>query len=495
MLTEDPLVSGSKAPHEISLLVRHAYVLTMDDEERVIEDGAIAVDGSRIVAVGTDTDVSAEVRASKVIDARGAPVHPGLVESHLHASYHIYRGALADDIPEGAIFSEFMDQFMNGVDEDEEYHGSLLAIIEMVRNGTTCFLEAGSAHAPDAVARAARLVGMRAVLGDPFICDQPDAFAMGNVSSDAPAQKSRLSRTPRNIQEATERLGHQIERNADPDALITGHVAVRGLGTASEELLLIAKRLADDSGTVLNMHHAYSPADTEAARRAYQADPLVHLAKLGVLGPNVTLGHANQLTEAERDVVIESGANIAWGPSAAAMWGLPGSFTGRHAEIWRGGGNIALGSDSGNWSNDFDVFRQAKAAILGTRQASGDRLSITAEDVLTMATRGGARAAGLSDRIGSIEVGKRADLVIHTLDRPELVPYTDMVRNLIYASGSKSVHSVVIDGRVVLEEGRFGHFDEPALLRGIADKSRAMMARLGISSRPNGRRVRGRSAI
>ena len=140
----------------------------------------------------------------------------------------------------------------------------------MVRNGTTCFLEAGTVLEPDAAASAAELVGIRALLGDAFIWDQPTGLAQGKeTADDGPMRvKGRIRRSPSDIEEAMARLGGQLRRNEDHDALVRGHVAVIGLGTASDRLLLEAKRVADVAGTVVNMHHAYSPADTSADRVA-----------------------------------------------------------------------------------------------------------------------------------------------------------------------------------------------------------------------------------
>jgi 5-methylthioadenosine/S-adenosylhomocysteine deaminase len=161
------------------------------------------------------------------------------------------------------------------------------------------------------------------------------------------------------------------------------------------------------------------------------------------------------------------------------MWGHGGCFDGRHAQLWRRGANIALGSDSANWSNDFDLWRQASLAVLTTREAHGDRSYLIAEEGLYMATRGGARAVGMEDRIGSLEPGKRADIVIHTLDRPEMIPVTNMIRNLFYASRLKSVHTVIIDGKVVLENGRFVALDERCLLTEINRAAQSLLARMG----------------
>jgi 5-methylthioadenosine/S-adenosylhomocysteine deaminase len=482
-------------PTGIDLLIRNGFVITMDDAGTIIPNGAVAVAGRRIVQVGEDADLVGRYRAVRTIDAGGAPVHPGLVECHLHASFQTFRGLIPDHIPEDDVFDAIERVFYNTVTDEEEYLGSLLACLEMVRNGTTCFMEAGTVLEPDTVARAAQRVGIRGLIGDAFIWDRPAGLAMGNETPDqGPVRvKGAIDRAPRNLDEALANLGHELRRNADPDALVTGHVALLGLGTASEQLLLEAKRQADAAGVVLNMHHAYSPADTAADRTRYGRDPLVHLAEIGVLGRNVTLAHANHLTDIETDVLIERGTSVAWAPAASMMWGHGGTIHGRHAELWRRGANVALGSDSANWSNDFDLFRQANLALLSAREAHEDRTYLLAEDVLEMATCAGARACGMEAQIGSLETGKRADLVIHTLRLPGLLPITDMVRNLMYSARSKTVSTVVIDGRVVLDHGEFAALDEAALLAEIQEGSRRLLGRMGLVVERNRRSPRGRA--
>lgn len=458
------------------LLIRHAHVITMDDAGTQITDGAVAITGRRITAVGPDVAVG-RMPAARVIDARGAPLHPGLVETHLHASYHTYRGVVPDGIREVDVFATIEVGFYGQVTEEDEELSGLLASMEMVRNGTTCFMEAGTFLFPDAAARAATTVGIRALLGDVVINDDPGSFAMGK-DEQRPAS-GFIGRAPRDLDEALAALGGQLARNDDPDALVRGHIAVLGLGTASEALLLEAKRRANEGGVVLNMHHAYSIADTEADRRRYGKDPVLRFAEIGVLDRQTTLGHANHLTDAEAEVLVETGASLSWAPAASMMWGHGGTHHSRHAELWRRGVNIGLGSDSANWSNSFDLFRQANLAVLMARDGHEDREYLYAEDGLRMATRGGARAVGLDAQIGSIEEGRLADLVLHTLDRPELRPTSDMVRNLVFSSGSRTIRSVIIDGRVVLDDGRFPHLDEPALLERIDAASHHLWERMG----------------
>ena len=172
------------------------------------------------------------------------------------------------------------------------------------------------------------------------------------------------------------------------------------------------------------------------------------------------------------------------------MWGHGGTIHGRHAELWRRGANIALGSDSANWSNDFDLFRQANLAILTARESHQDRSYLLAEDGLEMATLAGARACGLEDRIGSLEVGKRADIVVHTLQRPEVLPLTDMVRNLMYSARSKSVDTVIVDGAVILAGGHFVGLDEGEILDRVIQASRNLLDRMDHTVAPNIRAVR-----
>jgi 5-methylthioadenosine/S-adenosylhomocysteine deaminase len=475
----------------VDLLIRHAYVITMDDESRIFEHGAIAIDKGRIVAVGDDAAIAAGYSGKRSLDAEGAPVHPGFVECHLHASFQLFRGALPDHLAEADAFDSFESVFYNTVNDEEEYLAVALSALEMIRNGTTCFMEAGTVLAPRAAARAAEDVGIRAVIGDAFIWDQPQGFAQGLVEAGCGtcATQARihpeLKRAPKTRAEALAVMGRELHRNDDPEALVTGHIAVLGLGTASEELMMEAKHRADQAGVVLNLHQSYSPADTEADRQRFGTDPLLHLDRIGFLDRNVTFGHANHLSDAECDALLGRGTSIAWAPAASMMWGHGGSIHGRHAELWRRGANVALGSDSANWSNDFDLWRQASLGVLTAREAHGDRSYLVAEDGFRMATRAGARAVGMDNRIGAIEPGKRADLVVHTLDRPELIPTTDMIRALFYSARSKSVHTVIVNGRIVLEEGRFVTVDERLMLKECNKASAALLARMGLRAEPN----------
>lgn len=482
----------ANGPMPAGLVIHNGYVITMDDSNRIIEDGAIAVAGSRIIDIGNTDAILRKYKAGILIDAKRAPVHPGFIECHLHASFQTFRSALPDQMPESDAFNSFESAFYNTVNDEEEYLAVVLASLEMIRNGTTCFLEAGTMLEPAMAAKGAEHVGIRAIIGDSFIWDQPQGFSQGPLDANcagcqaAVQARPTLARTPQNRSEAIASMGRELHRNNDPEALVTAHIAILGLGTASEELMMEAKRRADAAGVVLNLHQSYSPADTEADRQRFGGrDPLVHLAKTGFLGSNIVFGHGNHLTDAECDAIMEHGPSIAWAPAASMMWGHGSSLHGRHAELFRRGANIALGSDSANWSNDFDLWRQASLAVMSARDSHGARDYLIAEDGIYMATRGGAKACGMDRHLGSIEVGKRADIVIHTMNRPEMIPATNMIRNLFYSSRSKSVHTVIVNGKVVLEDGAFKGINEPEMLSHINEASLALISRMGKTIEPN----------
>jgi len=302
----------------------------MNDAGRIIDDGAIAIAERRIVDVGEDAAVTRRYSADRVIDAKGAPVHPGLIECHIHASTLALRGTLPDHIVEDDLFDIFDCPYYNNVTDEEEYFGVVLAAIEMIRNDTTCFMEAGTVLEPSAAAQAAELVGIRALIADAFIWDQPGGFAQGKGEQDGSTSRSRgvIERAPKTIDEALKRLGQELKRNSDQEALVTGHVAVLGLGTASEELLLEAKRKADTAGVVLNMHQSYSSADVAADRLKFGRDPLLYLADIDFLDSNITLAHANYLTDEECKVLLEGGTSLAKAPAASMMWARGAVFTG-----------------------------------------------------------------------------------------------------------------------------------------------------------------------
>jgi 5-methylthioadenosine/S-adenosylhomocysteine deaminase len=460
----------------VDLAVTNGYVVTMDPERRVFRDGAIAVSGRDIVAVGTTAEVLAAYEPKRTFDAAGGVVHPGFIECHSHLTLHLARGGFGDTISYKDVEPEFFVPYLNALEDEDEHATAMLACLEMVGNGTTCFLEAGTALSPAAVADAAEQVGMRGLVADPFLCDVNDNPGGYNALA--------VDRAPADTKRALDLLGGELRRNRDPDALVGGHIAIQGMGSASDELEQAAKAAADGGGTVLNQHQSYYQVDAETDDHRHGRHALVHLEDIGVLGHNCVFAHMNIIRDDEITPVVDSGMSIAWCPAGSMIWGVGGTQRGRHADLLRRGVNVALGSDSSNWSNSFDLGVQGYLAVLSAREKTGDKAALVAEDALEMATINGAKAVGLEHRIGSLEPGKRADIVIRANDLPEAYPLTDPISQVVFSARSKSVHSVLIDGRLVVDGRRAARVDPAQVFADVQTSVKRVFDRMGYRFAP-----------
>ncbi len=418
------------------LLIRNGFVITMDPERRVFAQGAVAVDGGAIVAVGRDAEVAAAFRPSRVLDVGGAPVHPGFFDCHAHVTLHTTRGAFPDS-PSEAEYMGYYTRWMNAMEAEDEYASALLAYLEMLRNGITFFLEPGTVFEPDAAVEAANRIGIRGSVTDPYIWDLGSSLAV-----------HVLPRAPADLKRALRLLGEQLSRNSDPDALVRGHVNVYGVASASDELEREAKACADGAGVVLTQHQNFDPEDVSADDARWGKHALTHMHDIGCLGPNCVFAHMNFVRDDEVAPLVDSGTAIAWNPGNYLNYGIGSAVRTRVPELYRAGVPIGPGSDVAK------VWAFGEQGFLGYLLAREKEDYLSPEEVLEMSTISAARALGVADRVGSLEPGKRADIVIRTRDVTEAHPALDVVRNLVLIDRTKSVDTVLVDGRTVVEHGR-----------------------------------------
>jgi len=463
------------APQLCDLLIQNGRVVSMNERREIFPNGAIAIDGGRIVAVGPAREVLAVWQGRRVLDAQGGIVHPGYIDSHVHTTLVNSRGAFPDSLgwKEGM---EFYDRWWNETTDEDEYASALHGFVEMLGNGTTTVMETGTAIEPDVVAAAMEAAGIRGLLADSWMAD---------VGPEGAGLRKRPFDTKRCLRE----LGGQLRRNREPDALIRGHVAVYGMGSSSEELTRAAKAVADAGGVTFSQHQSFARGDAKADAERFGKPALVHWAETGVLGPNCLFTHMNQLDDAEADAVIGSGMGITWCLTSSMIWGAGGTAHGRHDELYRRGCKVALGSDSGNSALRFDLNQQAVLTVLTARDKRRQRDALGPEDALAMLTIGGARAIGLGDRIGSLEAGKRADIVLRSPDTNEVQPALDEVQALVLSHGPKSVDTVLVDGRIVVRKGRHTLLDEQQVQARLRESARAMLQRIGMNAEPTWPRV------
>jgi cytosine/adenosine deaminase-related metal-dependent hydrolase len=450
-------------PKAVDLIITHGVVITVDAGRRIFSDGAVAIQGDRILAVGHSADVELSYAASRVIDAQGGVVQPGFVDSHVHLSQHLGRGTIPDLWPEEREHDQWLPYWTHMTEEDA-YHSAMLACLEMVRNGTTTFCDSGGRFRGELNASVAKEVGLRGIVAE--VCwDLPPhpRVAVG----DTDACLARL-----------ERLVTALPFT--PDSRVWAGIGMAGMGLCSDRLLVEGKRLADAHGVVMDMHQSFGPADV-ARYKAHAGGKLAveHLADLGILGDNLLLVHMIYAEEAEIALLARTGTHVVHCPAASTRVGMGVSRVGRFPEMVAQGVNVALGSDSGNYSDFFDVGRQAYLAATLHREARGEMPTISAEKALEMATINGAHALGLADQIGSLEPGKKADIVIHSYRRPEWRPGQDVVNQLVYSAQSVGVDTVVADGDIILKDGQFTNVDEEAEYRQIDRAARALYERMG----------------
>jgi len=458
---------GARTPATCDLLIVNGYVLTLDDGRAVHADGAVAISGSRIVAVGPTAEVEAGWRASRRINADGAVVHPGFIDGHYHAGLHLSRGSITDDPnppkEEGGGGPGVFIRWINALTDEDEYASALMASVELAKNGFTGYVEAATAFEPDAVAAAAEAVGIRCSLADCMLWDIVGGEPMA----------AEIPRAPCDAARARKGLGGQLKRNRAPDALARGHVALYGLGSQSVELMREAKRLADAEGVAYHQHQSFMPGDAAYDRDRFGRPALVYFAEQGLIGPSSVFTHMNALEEPEVEAVVRSGMGLVWHPGNVMYYGISRECPNRFPDMHRRGVPIAFGTDVAK------AWAFGELGFIGylLSRAGGDYLP--SESLLEMFTLGGARAMGREREIGSLEAGKRADVVIRATGLPDAQPNVAPVKQLMLVSRTKGVDTVICNGEVVVRRGELTRLDEREVYALARDSARRVAGRAG----------------
>ena len=443
---------------------RARFVLTMDPHRRIIEHGSILIQGQRIARVGKATELS-EVAADRVIDAGEMVVTPGFCNGHIHLSYaHAARGIFPDDLPPGEYLANVF-KLQAEMTEEEEYHTSLLAITELLKYGTTCTLDPGSTKNLDSCLQAYEDSGCRIILGR-HVADVPNPLGIPVTSTEVAA--SLMEET---VRAYDHRLGGRIRAWAMPFSA----------DYSTPELLVAAKAVADRYQTGMTLHQPNFPESVNLHLSKHGKRPVKYLEEIGVLGPNLLLAHVIGLDEAEVDSMARTRTKAVICPTAALKMGSGSTKRSMLPEMLARGVPVGLGTDAGNNSNLIETMRSMYLAAVLYKDARESTAAVPAEAALEMATIQGAAALGLEDQIGSIEEGKKADLVLFDTRRPEWRALHNPVNNLVYNADGRSVHTVIVDGRVVVEEGEPLFVDEWELIQRVQDLGQKLLARAGVS--------------
>lgn len=422
----------------VDYIIRADYVLPMDKGLAVIEDGAIAIKDTKILKVGTSQEIIGRYAPRIVIDGRHSVVFPGLINTHTHAAMVYFRG-IADDQPLKEWLENHIWPAENRWLSPEFISDAVeLACLEMLKGGITTYND--MYFYEDAAAEASKRVGMRAVLGAGIL--------------DFPTKSART----------LDEYFHNAEsfiKNCKGDNLITPCIAPHALYTCGTETLKRAKRVADTHDIPIHIHLSETKLEMEEIRNRHGMMPVEYLESLGFLDERVLAAHCVWLTDHEIEILARRGVGVSHCIESNLKLA---SGIAPVVKMLKAGVKVTFGTDGAASNNDLNILSEMSTAAKLHKAVSGDPTALDAKTALLMATRWGAEVLGLGKFTGSIEEGKAADLVMANLDKPHLVPMYNIYSHIVYSMRPSDVEVVMVDGKVVVSEGKLMTADESEII-------------------------------
>ncbi|HLX77838.1 MAG TPA: amidohydrolase family protein [Acidimicrobiales bacterium] len=443
------------------ILVTRGSVVTMNAEREILDHGAVAIAGDTIVAVGPSGSLEQRWPLVDRLDAGGGLITPGLINAHQHVTGDpLVWSSIPDTLPPGeSIFGWALPLHAAEGPTDERFGAALVAAAS-VRNGVTTLIEPGTVVDPDAVAEGLASVGIRAGIG---------VWAWD-------ADKGPLASS---AAQALENIAAVLDRYPAGGA-IEGWVTLIGHNLASDELLVGAAELTRARGARMTMHLSPTSSDPVSYLEVHGVRPFVHLQRLGVLGPHLLVAHGVWIDDEEFEAILGSRTALAYCPWAYLRLGQGVTGHGRHAELYRSGGRVALGCDACNAGDMPDVLRSAALAAGLAKDQREDPTWFAPHDAFEMATISGAEAIGLGDRVGSLEVGKQADVVVFEAAGPQWASPGDPIQKLVWSSDGRDVRHVFVGGKRVVKDRQCTLIDEVELVTEARQASAALIKRAGL---------------
>lgn len=455
------------------------FAITSDAEERVIEDATLVVEGDVILDIGSAGEVRQRVvpgPGDAVIDGSGRGIVPGFIDTHVHLSETLSRASFPDHVDTRTWVYHWIMPYYGELTPADERVAVMLAATEMLRSGTTCFLDMGALNDPRITVPVLGEVGIRGITGrhaadvrpDPI----PERWSKSMVDHHFfPSAKAALEELEACVRELD---GHAEGR-------IRCWVNIQGKEPCSAELHVGARELSERLGVGTTYHIASTMKEARLIERKYGLRPIARMEALDALGPNLVLAHAVAVTDEEIQILARRGAKVAFCPGTSVKLAKGATAIGRYPEMLEAGITVSLGTDGVSAAGNLNLMRQMYLAAGLFKDARMDPKLVGAGQALRMATIEGARALGLDREIGSLEPGKKADLVVFDLDHPEWVPHRDPVQALVWSATSASIVETWVDGRAVFREGRVVTVpDEEGLRREARERAAALIRRAGL---------------
>jgi cytosine/adenosine deaminase-related metal-dependent hydrolase len=455
------------------------FAITVDARGDVHRDAAVVIDADRIADVGPTHEVLERrppTPADEVVDCPGLGVCPGFVDTHVHLSETLSRASFPDVLDTRAWVFQWVMPYYGELTAEDERVAVRLAAAEMLRSGTTCFLDMGALNDPRVTVPVLAEVGIRGVTGRHAADVPPDPWPEG-------WSRSMVDRHffPSAAAALAELEACVRELDGSADGRIRCWVNIQGKEPCSGELHVGARELSERLGVGTTYHIASTVKEAELIEHTYGARPVARMEGLGALGPNLVLAHAVALTEEEVAILARRGVSVAFCPGTSLKLGKGATAIGRYPELLEAGVTVGLGTDGVSASGNLSMMRQLHLAAGLFKDARMDPTLIGARRALRMATIDGARALGMDEEIGSLEPGKKADLVVFDLTHPEWVPHQDPVQAVVWSATAASIRETWVDGRRLYAGGAVATISDEAALRAEAtERAAALLLRAGL---------------
>ena len=461
------------------VLIRNLeFVLTVDPTDLVLRDAAILVEDGRIAALGPDAEIAADhppETMDEVVDGRRRGAVPGFVDTHVHLSETLSRAVFPDNLGTRAWVFHWAKPFYAHVGREDEHVSVQLGVAEMLRSGTTCFLDMGSQHDAGITARAAAEAGIRGVVGRHAADVVPEVLPPG-WTEEMVAHHFFPS-----AEVALELLEQQVrDWNGYADGRIRCWVNIEGKEPCSPELHVGSRALSERLGVGTTYHLASSIEEARVSERRHGRWPVSRIAELDGLGPNLVIAHGVAVKDEEIPLLARHDTKVAFCPSTSLKLAKGATAIGRYPEMRDAGVTVGLGTDGVAAAGNLSLMRQLYLAAGLFKDARLDENEIGGREALRMATIDGARALGWDDEIGSLEVGKRADLVLFDLEHHEWTPYDDPLQALVWSVSAASVAETWVDGRSLYRDGRVVTLEERELRAEARQRGADIVRRAGL---------------
>ncbi len=447
-------IVSARQPRVVDVVIANGIVVTMDGGRRVINPGSVAISGTTITAVGESPAIAAQYPARTTIEAHGRVVMPGLINTHTHAPMVLYRG-LADDLP----LLEWLQKYIfpaeaKTVSPAFVRTGTRLAALEMIRSGTTTYTD--MYYFEEEIARATKEAGLRGVLGQTVIeFPVPDAKTPADALARAEAFIKQFSK----------------------DDLIVPAIAPHSVYTLDAATLTATRDLAVKYGVPVLIHLGETQDEIKMALDRHKMRPVALLEQLAFWRPLVIAAHGVWMNADEIAVLKKNNVGVSHNPESNMKLA---SGTAPVQEYLRAGVTVGLGTDGAASNNDLDMFEAMRQAAFLHKLVSRDPRAVSAQTALEMGTLGGARVIGRADRLGSLEAGKLADVVVVRMDQPRQTPMYDAISHLVYVTRGDDVETTIVNGKVLMRDRKVLTLNEADVLaeaRKAAEQVRSAVSR------------------